>query len=158
MKALVIEAEPCEAVKRLAPSSYIGFKIMSCGKIEHMLIADNKLRRVRKECDNCVLGALVKSGHIIGQPSITRAGRLRFIVADSAETRRTLRRHRAQVVYSEEVNIRGVSLTRKQREIVEMLAANGNISGIARAMGISKAAAWKLVKKTLRKVARLHAG
>ncbi|MCE4627865.1 MAG: hypothetical protein F7C34_01775 [Desulfurococcales archaeon] len=158
MKALVIEAEPCETVKKLAPSSYVGFRMLSCGKIEHLLIADNQVRRVRKGCENCVLGVLVRSGHLIGQPSITKSGKLRFIVADTVDTRRVIRKYGSQVVSSEQVDIRGISLTRKQREIVEMLASNENISSIARTMGISKAAAWKLVKKTLRKVARLHAG
>ena len=158
MKALLVEAVPCEMVRQLRPEAYIGYKIGDCSVIEHILLAEGKPVRRTRSCETCVLGQLVRHGHLLAPPTLTRQGLMRFIVSDTRETRRTLKRFRDQVVRVEEESISAVTLSPRQREAVSLLAGSAsNISRLARELGISKTAAWKLVKKSLQKLAKLHA-
>ncbi len=158
MKALLISAVPCEQVRELGPEGYLGFRTLNCEAIEHLIVSKGRVVRARRKCDDCVLGQLARHGFILSNPTITSEGFIRMASTDSAGVRRILRKYRHQIVAVEEIDLRGLILTPKQRMAVALLADGAsNISGVARALGISKTAAWKLVKKSIKKIARLHA-
>ena len=154
MRALLVSARPCEAVARIGAEGYVGFKIIGCSMVEHALLKGGRVVRVSRRCEECVFGRLVRASLVIGRPSLTPRGLMKFVVADTREARRVLRESVGQVVSVEEVDVRGVVLSQRQAEALSLMADGaGGVAGVARALGISKVAAWKLVKKGLRKLA-----
>ncbi len=159
MKALVVIATPCEYVKRLRPEGYLGYRLGGCpqGSIEHLLVTRKGLVKARKECENCVLARLARATHLLSPPVLTSTGHMKFLVTATPAAKRVLTEYRDRVVNIEEVDYRSVHLTPRQREAIQLLAEQAtNITGLARALGVSKPAAWKLVRKTIRKIAQLY--
>ncbi|MEB3850982.1 MAG: hypothetical protein LRS49_00165 [Desulfurococcales archaeon] len=157
MKALLVTALPCDEVRKLKPESHLGFRTLGCDEIEHLIVSGGRALRTRRKCDECLLGVLIRSSYVLSGPVITPEGLVRMAAIDKPSVRRALRIHRRQLVSLEEVDVRNLVLTPRQRVAFSLLASDaGNIAGVARALGISKVAAWKLVRKSLRKIARLH--
>ncbi|MEB3806749.1 MAG: hypothetical protein GSR73_04450 [Desulfurococcales archaeon] len=156
MKLLKVTMKQCSLLRQLKPDEYLGTRIGTCpAKIEHIVVSNRRVHVLKKSCDDCVLAKLMRATHVIGQPVIRGDETIVFIVRDNKYTRRLLREHNDDIVDVGEVDYREVYLTLRQKEALRMLA-NGeasNISRLARKLGISKPAALKLVKSSIKKLA-----
>ena len=160
MRVLIVTAEPCEAVKALGAEGYVGFRLdpRGCEWVSHALLRRGRVVNVARRCEECVFGVLARSGHVLAAPTLTGGGRMRFVVEDTWRVRRALRAFSDQVVSVEEADARGLVLTARQRRVLALISDGaGSIAEVARRLGVSKTAASKLVRKTLRKLSIAHA-
>lgn len=159
MKVLKVIMKQCDLVRSLEPRGYLGIRLGGCLKlIEHMLLTKSGIERVRVPCDSCVLAKLYRSSFVVGQPVVSPQGWISFLVKDDRQARRVLREHSDSLVSVEELDYRDVVLTPRQMEALKLLAHNGaGASKIARALGVTKPAAHKLAKRSLEKLAKIHA-
>ncbi len=153
----------CQAFQSLRPQAYVGYRLLSDGRIEHLLIRKGyglETVKLRMECDECILGKLLKSSTLVSMPIVLDDGRrLRFLVAYNHETKRLIARHRDQLDTIEILDLRRVVLTKKQRQVLR-LAANGTGTSptkIADKLGVSRQAAQKLLQNLVRKISTIMA-
>lgn len=147
---------PCELLKAISPSLYLGFELVDDGCIEHFLMTKGckEFRRLRIECENCMLGRLIRSSALLSSPMIVKQKAIRFLVLYNLSVRKILSDYRDQLIDLEVIDLRKVVLTEKQKQVLRM-AGDGiglSTSTLARRLGVSKPAARKLVRRTLCKV------
>lgn len=156
MKLVKVVIRQCETLRALDADEYLGTRIGYCpSKIEHIVVSGRRIHIFRKNCDDCVLAKLMKTTHVIGLPVIRKDETIHFIVRETRRAMKILKEHEKDILKMEEVDYREVYLTLRQKEALRLLA-NGeasNISRLARKLGISKPAALKLVKNSIRKLA-----
>ena len=159
MKFIEIEMKQCELMKSRHAEEYLGNSMRQCpARIEHIVVAQGRIHRVPVQCSSCVLAKLYRATHVIGNPVLTPDGRIKFVVVDSRTTRRIISEHREELISVRPVDQRQLYLTPRQREALRLLANEEatNISQISRLLKISKPAAHKLVRNSIRKVLRKH--
>jgi DNA-binding CsgD family transcriptional regulator len=153
----------CEAFQRAYPTAYVGYQILDDGRIEHLLLSENSgLKRVKlkMDCDKCVLGRLVKSSKLVSMPTVLDDGKkIRFVTTYNREVKRILSEHRSQLVSVEVLDLRSVVLTRRQRELLRIVAngAGTSPSRVAVRLGVSRQAAQKLLTNLVKKIATIMA-
>jgi len=112
---------------------------------------------VKVPCDSCVLAKLYRASFVVGHPVLSPQGRISFLVRDDWQARRVLRKYPDRLVAVEEIDYRDIVLTPRQMEALKLLASNGaGVSKIARALGVTKPAAHKLARRSLKKLAKIH--
>ncbi|MCE4609397.1 MAG: hypothetical protein GSR77_00890 [Desulfurococcales archaeon] len=159
MKLLEVIMWQCELIRKLEAEDYLGVSLRRCPeKIEHIIVSDNKVKNVNVRCENCILAKLMKSTHIIGSPTIVNGGKIRFVVKNNASVKKLLKEHSYQLVEIKEVDHRELYLTRRQKEVLSLLVSGrvSNATQLSRLLKISKPAALKLIKRSIRKLARRH--
>jgi len=157
MKILSVSMEPCKEVKEIEPGAYIGYRLLGCDGIEHILLSGGSITRIRKRSEECVFAQLIRRGHTFTLPVITHDGLIRFMVINSINVRKILRKYEQRVLDVSEHDIRYITLTPRQRKALALFALQyNNISAVAKALNVSKPAAWKLIKKGIRKIVSLH--
>jgi len=158
MKLLRLEMWQCERVRR-EEAGYLATHFGRCPLyIEHLITSGNSVKRVRVGCENCVLAKLYRASYVVGSPVLTPDGRIRFYVRKDKKVKRIIEEHIDDLISVEEVDHREVVLTPRQREAIRLLASGeaSNITRLAAKLGISKPAALRLVRRSLRKLARIH--
>ncbi len=151
----------CEAFQRAHPVAYVGYQILDDGRIEHLLLSDsNGLRKVKlkMDCNKCVLGRLVKSSKLVSMPTVLDDGkRIRFMALYNREVKRILSEHRDQLVGVDVLDLRSVVLTRRQRELLRVVAngAGTSPSRVAVKLGVSRQAAQKMLHNLVKKIATI---
>ncbi len=158
MRVLKIVMKQCEILRSLDAVGYVGSRLGGCVKfIEHAVMTREGIKRVRAPCHSCVLAKLYRASFVLGYPVITSDGLIRFLVLKNRLVQRILREHERDLVSVEELDYREVILTPRQRETLHHMALDGtSITRIARALGVTKPAALKLARRSLRKLALLH--
>ncbi|MCE4620636.1 MAG: hypothetical protein F7C33_06410 [Desulfurococcales archaeon] len=154
MRLLKVRMRQCEKLRSIGADSYLGFRIASCPeRIEHVVVSSRRVSIFSKRCDDCVLAKLVRATHVVGTPIIA-GDSIVFLVNDNRHARRLLAQHSDDIVEVEEVDYREAYLTKRQRQVLRLLASGeaSNVSRVARKLGISKPAALKLVKNSIRKI------
>lgn len=159
MKVARITMWGCEAFQRVCPSAYVGYQMLGDGRIEHLLLKDKggvKVR-LRLDCEDCVLGRLLKSSKLVSMPAVVDGVKVRFMTIYNREVRRVLSQHKHQLVNVEVLDLRSVVLTRRQRELLRVVAdgAGTSPSRVARRLGVSRQAAQKLLNNLVRKIATI---
>lgn len=157
MRALLVSMEPCREVKEVEPAVYIGYRLLGCNGIEHILLSGGSITRIRKRNEECMFAQLIRRGYTLTPPIIAQDGFVRFVLIDSTNVRKILRKYEQRVLDTSEYDIRSVALTPRQRRALALFALQyNNISGVAKALNVSKPAAWKLIKKGIRKIVNLY--
>jgi len=159
MKLLRLEMWQCERVRREEADGYLATHFGRCPLyIEHLVTSGNTVKKVRVGCENCVLAKLYRASYVVGNPVLTPDGKIQFYVRKDKRVERIIRDHAKDLISVEEVDHREVTLTPRQREAIRLLATGqaSNITRLAEKLGISKPAALRLVKRSLRKLARIH--
>jgi len=149
----------CRELLELGPDGYLGFNVSGCpGRVEHVLVRGRRVVRFQKRCDQCILSMLARGTHLLGMPVLRNDGTIVFTVPLDRWVRKTLREHSDEVVSVEEVDYREVFLTERQRTALKLISTGeaSNISRVAERLGISKPAAYKIVRSALRKLAGRH--
>ena len=158
MKTLLVSMEPCREVKEAEPAVYIGYRLLGCDRIEHILLSGGSIIRIRKRNEECMFAQLIRGGYTLTSPIITHDGFVRFVLIDSVNVRKILRKYEQRVLGTNEYDIRSLALTPRQRRALVLFALQyNNVSSVAKALNVSKPAAWKLIKKGIRKVVNLYA-
>ncbi|HID41700.1 MAG TPA: hypothetical protein EYP33_06060 [Pyrodictium sp.] len=160
MKLAVITMKQCQLLRGLKPRSYLAFG--SCGAarrmIEHIIEDQHgRIEKLRVSCRDCILAQLLQGSYIVGQPVLLPEGLIRFVAVYTNATRRTISRNKSRLVSVEIIDARSLLLTPRQRAVLRMLGDSATITGIASRLGVSRAAAGKLVRRTLQKLALLYA-
>ena len=157
MRVIRVVMWQCELLRQAEPEAYLGTRF-SCDRfIEHLVVSKRSVKRVRLACETCVLAKLARASYLLGHPEVTSDGKIQFLVRDDSGARRILREHQEDLVDVEYLDHRSVYLTPRQREVLKTLAEETtSISSLARRLGVAKPAALRLVKRSLRKLAKLH--
>jgi len=157
MKVLLASLEPCREIKELEPKIYIGYRVLDCDRIEHIVLSGGSINKIKKRNEECVFAQLIRHGYALVPPIITQEGFVRLILIDSANVRKILKRHEQRIIGISRHDLRSLVLTLRQRRALSLFALqSNNISGVAKVLSISKPAAWKLIKKSIRKIANLY--
>ena len=160
MRLLRIVLHQCSQLRNINAEGHLGSRL-SCphNTVEHAVITGNGVTRVKKKCDTCIYTILQRLSFTLGQPILLRGGLVQFIVAKNRAVEKLLKENHHLLVEAEEVSYKDLFLTPRQKEALAYLAYNGtSVSNLARYLGVTKPAALKLARKSLRKLARLHAG
>lgn len=158
VRALRITMVGCEALQRVKPRAYLGYRILEDGRIEHHLVRGRRrLVRLRVDCDRCVLGRLLKASAVVSTPVVIDGRLVRFLVLDSREARRIVGETPSRLVSVEQVELENLVLTDRQRHALRLAAdgAGPTPSRLARALGVTRQAAQRLLKTVLRKASIL---
>ncbi len=159
MKLLRVVMWQCERMRRTEADDYLGMRLGACPlRIEHLVVSGRRVERVRVPCSECVLAKLYEVAHVLGPPALTPDGKIQFVVTQNRRVKKILREHEDEIVTVEEIDYRDVYLTPRQKQALTLLASGKatNITRLAKTLGITKPAALKLVRKSLRKLARRH--
>lgn len=158
MKLLRVVMTQCEKLKSLKPDEYLGVRIGSCpDRIEHIVVSNRRVHIVSKRCEDCVLAKLIRSTHVIGQP-VLKGGTITFIVRADKYSRNLIKKYSRDIIDISELDYRELYLTERQKQVLRLMVSGeaSNISRIARKLGISKPAALKLVRNSIRKLAKRY--
>ncbi|MCE4625391.1 MAG: hypothetical protein F7C35_05960 [Desulfurococcales archaeon] len=159
MRLLEVVMKQCKRLRELGPDEYLGTSIKRCPlRIEHVVVKGHRVERLTMPCSKCVLAKLYRSTYLIGTPTLTSEGEIRFIVVENRAVRKIFQEHKEDLVSVKQVDPRQVYLTPRQRQVLALLASGeaSNISQVSRHLNISKPAALKLVRNALRKLARKY--
>jgi len=160
MRLLRIVLHQCNQLKNTDAIGHLGSRL-SCkhDTVEHAVITKSGVVHVKKKCDSCIYAKLQASSFILGQPILLQGGLIQFLVAKNRAIEKLLKENSHIVVEAEEINYKDIVLTPRQKEALAYIASNGtSISHLAKYLGITKPAALKLARKSLKKLARLHTG
>ena len=160
MKLLRILMWQCELVRQQEAEDYLATHLGRCPVyIEHLLATGNSVKKVRIGCENCVLAKLYRASYVVGKPTLTSDGKILFYVRKDKKVEKILKEHLDSLVSVEVVDHREVILTPRQREAIKLLAEGEatNITRLAQKLRITKPAALRLVRRSLRKLARIYA-
>jgi DNA-binding CsgD family transcriptional regulator len=159
MRVARVAMRQCSELRELGAEGYLGFNVSGCpGRVEHVVVRGRRVVRFQKRCDDCILSFLARKTHLLGMPVLRSDGTIVFTVPLDKTVRRLLRENRDNVVSVEEVDYREVFLTERQRTVIRLISTGeaSNISRVAEKLGISKPAAYKIVRSALRKLAGRH--
>jgi DNA-binding CsgD family transcriptional regulator len=158
VRALRVTIIGCEALKKVKPAAYLGYKLLEDGRIEHLLLKGRRRAvRVRVRCDECVLSRILKASALLSMPVVVDGYLVRFLVLETREVAKLLEESRGRVVSVERVEVEDLVLTDRQRYVLKLAADGGGASPsrIAWKLGVTRQAAQKLIKTALRKVSML---
>jgi len=160
LRLAVITMKQCRLLRELRPRGYLAFG--SCGAAREMIehiVEDQRgrMEKLRVSCRDCVLAQLLQGSYVVGQPVLLAGGLIRFVAVYTNATRRIISRNKSRLVSVEVVDARSLLLTPRQRAVLGMLGGSETITSIASRLGVSRAAAGKLVRRALQKIAILYA-
>jgi predicted DNA binding protein len=151
-RVAVVEVEQCPTLRSVGARSYLGYRLLGDGSVEHLVEdSEGRLVRVKADCGSCVFCRLIRSTYLVGPP-VVKGEAMKFTVVYNRAARRILESERGRVRSLRILRREAVLLTEAQREALALSVDRGpRVSELARSLGVSKPAASKALRKALRK-------
>lgn len=161
MRAAVVVMQACNKLIKEKPIAYLSYQVEEDGYIKHLIVKLDgerlRLKILKVACHDCFLYHTMKKSKLLSMPSVQEGGdKLKFVVMYTSQTKNLIDKYRDRIESFEVTDLRGLLLTKRQREVLSTAALRGpSPSRIAKELGISRQAAQKLIAKALKKLTRI---
>lgn len=131
--------------------AHLGFQIQN-GKLVHVVATPRGVVHIVAKCEECLLYKLLSVGYV---KSVELENRRLVVVVGATQAVKKLLRNNLHVVKVETVSHRRLVLTERQRAVLRRVAEGRGLGEVAKELGVTKVAVYKIFKKALEKAALL---
>ena len=156
MKVVVVRHKPCNQFytflgEYLEDIEYLGFSIQKYGAVHYFKAGD---RVLRMPCKACVLREMLGVAPLVDQPRFENGVFVfKFLYTKALARRLSIgNKDSCPLFVSQLASLRRALLSARQREALGLFA-EGGLRRVSETLGVSKPAAYRLVKRALQKLA-----